>query len=173
MKSEYSPDGIEIAFEHRFNPIGTVFAGNTTITNLGSLSQFAGLDSKFTFGSIVNCSGLRYIRLPEGMKTILYSLSRHSTKSTDVLTIDLPSTLKTFEIYWFGADDAADTTIVLIVRAKDPPVYAQTLRVICQAIYVPDDSVEAYQSAESWNVPSFQNRVKPASLIRPLSEFHP
>lgn len=38
--SKHSPDGIKIAFKHRFNPIGTVFYNNNKIVSLKALRHF-------------------------------------------------------------------------------------------------------------------------------------
>lgn len=100
-------------------------------------------------------------KVPEGCTT--YENHAIGRGNCHIVTLDLPSTSTSFTgNFMYGAPDIQ----TIIIRATTPPTVASnTLSSIPSRVqfYVPDDSVEAYQTASSWS--SY------ASRIHPLSEY--
>nr|DAK29979.1 MAG TPA: putative leucine rich cell surface protein [Caudoviricetes sp.] len=180
MKS-ISPDGIKTPFEHRFNPIGTIFAGNRKIRNLQILS-FTNIKS-LGYENLKGCDSLESITIPKSVNLITWftfgGWSYNPLKSLKKVLIeegllsnipegfdnlikdvvDYPSTISSFGTY-----QPSLRAKITILRAKTPPNIGVRSLEGNGLLYVPDDAIEVYKHSDIWS------RV--ADRIYPLSEYH-
>lgn len=103
------------------------------------------------------CSKLKKIIIDEGFEEACPG----TFTWTGAKLIDMPSTTKRIDGYhtFYCTENP-----ILILRAAVPPVTDSELHYLT-AIYVPDNSVNAYKSAKVWG--------DYADKIRPLSEYQP
>ena len=123
-----------------------------TFGNFTELSFFEGITSIGTSAFYFAKCGL--IVFPNANMT--YGSS--SLRFNGAECVDLPSTITQIPNYTTGAN-------IWIIRAVVPPGingYSNLLE--ASAIFVPDESVNAYKSASGWT--SYSN------IIKPLSEYH-
>ena len=136
--------------------IGTVFRNNTTIVNFNQLRYFESVTQidSYAFGY---CSNLEYVKFPPKLTKIVQRAFIYCTK---IRLFDLPATVYSLESACFN-----NCTFTLIVRRATPfSIGAEALKYnTVIAIYVPDDSVDAYKAYANW---SFH-----ASKIKPLSQY--
>ena len=154
VPSEYSPDGIKTAHEHRFNPIGTMFRGGS----FKSLKEL-GLFGKISMGNraFERTKVEESIVIPEGCKEV----SAAAFLNTTAKTIELPSTLS----YLYGNCFQSVRVDNLIFHGTKPPRiygYWEFTYADIKHIYVPDESVDAYRLANLAQGLGFE----------PLSEYH-
>ena len=178
---KYSPDGIKTLFEHRFNPIGTIFAGNRKIRNLQILS-FTNI-KRLGYENLKGCDSLESITIPKSVDLITWftfgGWSYNPLKSLNKVLIeegllsnipegfdnlikdvvDYPSTISSF-----GAYQPSLRAKITILRAKTPPNIGVRSLEGNGLLYVPDDAIEVYKHSDIWS------RV--ADRIYPLSEYH-
>lgn len=178
---EYSPDGIKTAFEHHFNPIGTIFAENRRLKNLQVLS-FTKI-KRLGYENLKGCESLESITIPKSVDVIdwypfggwaynpLKSLKRvlieegllsKIPEGFDNLikdVVDYPSTISSC-----GAYQPSLQAKITILRAKTPPNIGDRSLGGNGLIYVPDDVIDVYRHSDNWS------RV--AERIYPLSEYH-
>lgn len=159
------------------------YAPNTLIQRFPEFQYFTSITSSWNFNYLENLKKLvlppyitiipmealygvslsesSYFKVPEGCTT--YRNHAIGRGNCHIVTLDLPSTSASFDGYiMYGAPDIQ----TIIIRATTPPTVASnTLSNIPSRVqfYVPDDSVEAYQTASSWS--------NYASRIHPLSEY--
>nr|DAR69956.1 MAG TPA: leucine rich repeat protein [Caudoviricetes sp.] len=179
---EYSPDGIKTAHEHRINPIGTVFNGNTKIKDFSSFSFFTKIKDNVSFENcknlvrivlpqdctlqqvmFSNCIHLKEVIFPVKMKSSPYLYETFS-KCISLKVLDFPET-------YTGVIESStfrNVTAILIFRSKKVvefrKLYGWDFYYNGNAIYVLDDLVEQYKHAYGWK--------DKAELIKPLSEYH-
>ena len=180
MKS-ISPDGIKTTFEHRFNPIGTIFAGNRKIRSLQVLS-FTNI-KRLGYENLKECYSLESITIPKSVDTIDWytfggSNGRNLMSLKNVIVekgklsyipegfdnnikdvVDYPSTISSFG--WAQPSLRAKITIL---RAPTPPNIGDRSLGGGGVIYVPDDAIEVYKHSD------ILSHV--ADRIYPLSEYH-
>jgi len=176
-----SPDGIKIAFKHRFNPIGTIFAENRKIRNLQILS-FTNL-KRLGSENLKGCYSLESITIPKSVGIIdWYTFGGFNEKKLMSLknvfveqgklsripegfdnnikdVVDYPSTISSF-----GWSQPSLQAKITILRAPTPPNIEVRSLEGNGLIYVPDAAIEVYKHSDIWS------RV--ADRIYPLSEYH-
>ena len=137
------PMGLKKTFEHRFNPIGTMFA-KRTFTSFKELGFFGEVIFDSRAFEEVKVSGA--IVLPEHCEQVPYGCFFKAT----VNTIDVPPS-----VTYLGSECFKNSKIKnLIFRSKTPPKrygYWEFLYAQIERIYVPDESIELYR-ATSWDV---------------------
>lgn len=163
--------------------IGTAFRNNTTIrkfnefrlfTNVTStssnafgssgISEFTVSPNFRTFGyqTFAYCTNLTEIRLTEGVTTLG---DQWLWAAKNITLIDLPSTVTTITsagIHTYSS--SGQKNYIVICRAVTPPTLGSSNYLTkLTAVYVSDESVDAYKAATKWK--DF------ASKIRPLSEY--
>ena len=102
------------------------------------------------------CSSLRKVMIPEGYR-VIGRLFCEGCISMEI--IDLPSTLESINV---GLIWALNDQISVICRAVIPPAMSN-LNARPLALYVPDESLSAYQVASGWS--------QYAKFMKPLSEY--
>lgn len=179
---ELSSDGIKTVFEHRFNPIGTIFAGNRRIRNLQVLS-FTNI-KRIGYENLEGCESLESITIPKSVGFIgFYTFggwSYNPLKSLKTVfveegtlsyipegfdkyikdVVDYPSTISSF-----GYTQPSLLPKITILRSKTPPTINFSSLKGNGVIYVPDDVIETYRHSDDW--------ARVADRIYPLSEYHP
>lgn len=86
--------------------------------------------------------------------------------SRNIVLIDLPSTIKTLTGYGIHTyDSRKEVNYKVICRAVTPPTLGSNSYLSkLTAVYVPDESVDAYKAASVWS--------GIAAKIKPLSEYN-
>ena len=109
-----------------------------------------------------DCLNLTSVILPEGL-TFVHD--RCFWGSKNITLIDFPSTIATLQTYAIQPyHSSGQKNYVIICRAVTPPSLGSTSYTTkLTAVYVPDDSVSAYQTASVWS--------GIASIIKPISEY--
>lgn len=129
--------------------LGTVFAGNTAVTDLTDLKYFTGL-SALPANSFKGCTALRTIVVPENVSEINATVFSGCTK---LETVELPQNLKSI-----GNTAFANCSALKEVRlaVNDPASITLGSTVITNTIagkavlYVPYGSKELYAAANTW-----------------------
>lgn len=131
---------------------GNVFGGCTALRRV---EIPAGLNN---WGGTVfnNCTALREVVLHEGLKTLG---SQAFCRCTSLEEIVLPSTLTRLGPQLFDSCSGLKTIVCTAVTPPTGSLASNTLSL--EAIYVPDESVDAYKAASAWKTY--------ASVIKPLS----
>ena len=182
IMSKHSPDGIKTPFEHRFNPIGTIFAGNRKIRSLQILS-FTNI-KRLGNENLKECHSLESITIPKSVDTIDWytfggPIERNLMSLKNVIVekgklsyipegfdnnikdvVDYPSTISSF-----GWSQPSLRAKITILRAPTPPNIDNRSLGGGGVIYVPDDVIDVYRYSDSWS------RV--ADRIYPLSDYRP
>ena len=152
-----SPDGIKTPFEHRFNPIGTVFQGLDRKDGILNLSMFKNLRS-------INQENFRYI---VHLKKLICppSVSRYDTCffASTIDTIIVENMDQQSSLLW-GLSFKN-----FIIKSKNPPKQGTKASYgwgdrTGSRIFVPDESVNLYKTSTSFS--------DIAEYIHPLSEYH-
>ena len=165
--------------------IGTKFAKNTKITSFESFRYFTGLE-KVDMGVFENCSKLKRIVLPAGycvehtsftkctsLEEIVFSpamppshgpLYETFSYCTSLKVLDFPETFTgTVESSSFR-----EVTADLLFRSKTvvkfESIYGWPMYYNGHGIYVPDNLVESYKTADGWK--------DQKACIKPLSKYH-
>lgn len=124
-------------------------------TNLTSVMLPAG--PTYIGGNVFsNCTSLERLVIPEGYLVTERNLCE---KCYSLTLLDLPSTLQTMGD---GALFDLNNNVTVVCRAVTPPSFG-TFNNNPLALYVPDESVDAYKSANGWS--------QYAKYIKPLSEY--
>ena len=122
--------------------MGTVFSGKP-ITTFQELTSFTGVTS--TSSTFRGCSSLVEITIPENVTTI----GAYTFYQTSIRKLVLPAKLTAINGNVFQASGNLTTTIIY---ATNPPTISSQARMWLRGtIYVPDDSVEAYRTANEWS----------------------
>lgn len=163
-------------------PIGTAFRNNTTIRKFHEFQYFR-LSS--IAGSAFDGSGISEITFPTTLRTVgdnafirCYNLTsmvlNEGVTSTgqqwlwgdrNITLIDLPTTIRTLTGYGIHTYASSNQKkYIVICRAITPPSLGSNGYLTnLTAVYVPDESVNAYKTATTWS--------GIASKIKPLSEY--
>ncbi|MDO4163879.1 MAG: leucine-rich repeat protein [Bacteroides sp.] len=155
----------------------SAFENNTVIETFNELKYFTGL-VRISTSMFKGCTNLREVTLPSGPTEIgTYPIqgtaithwivpegyTTFSTISgsygTTLEVVDYPSTATTMNDTFMWNNDCN----VFICRVATPPTFASWGRGTVGAVYVPDDSVDAYKAATTWS--------EKADIIYPLSEY--
>ena len=164
------------------NSIGTAFRGNKTIRKFHEFQYFR-LSS--IAGSAFDDSGISEITFPTTLRTVwenafirCYNLTsmvlNEGVTSTgnqwlwgdrNITLIDLPTTIRTLSGYGIHTYASANQKKYTVIRrAVTPPSLGSNGYLTnLTAVYVPDESVNAYNTATTWS--------GIASKIKPLSEY--
>ena len=148
-------DGIGITYKdaEQVTSISTWFRGNADITAFAEFVNFSGI-SKLLDYAFQNCTSLAEITLPAGVT----SIGRYAFNGcTSLAEITLPASLTSIGSYAFYGCSALQ---YIRIEATTPPTLASTNAIpsTIGAIYVPDESVAAYQAATNWR--SFASKIK-------------
>ena len=155
----------------------SIFKGNTVIETFNEFQYFTGMTS-IPHGIFENCSNLREVTIPicsaseigdypiTGTKITRWIVPEGYTTfntitgyyGTTLELVDYPSTTEKMNNFMWNNDCK-----VFVCRALNPPVLTSWGRGIVSAIYVPDESVNAYKTASGWS--------SKASVIYPLSTY--
>jgi hypothetical protein len=134
--------------------------GSAAFSSCTSLKSIAIPKNITTIGGAAfsGCSSLESVDLPDGLTTIENEAFNGCRSLT---SIDLPASLTSIARNAFRS---ADSLVFVISRAKTPPsagnnFLSSTAKL--DAIYVPDASVETYQTANEWK--NFADNIKPLS----------
>ena len=152
--SKDSPDGIKTVFKCYFNSIGTMFRGGS-FESLKELGMFGTV--KLSDGAFQKTTVKESIVLPEGCT----SVATGAFEKAIVRTIELPSTVS----FLWGICFHEARIDNLIFHGTQPPRkygYWEFLGAKIKHIYVPDESVESYRSAN----------LVPWLEYEPLSKYH-
>ena len=182
---EDSPDGIKTVSKHRFNPIGTIFNGNTKIKDFSSFKHFINI-KKHEAGSFDGCKNLEKIVMPKE-STLQHTMFTDCVRLKEVVfPVNMklsPALYRTFsncialkvldfpETYTGVIESSTFTnvTAILIFRSKKVvefrKLYGWNFYYKGNAIYVPDELVGQYKEAYGWKDKS--------DCIKPLSKYHP
>lgn len=140
------------------NSVTTI--GSSCFSGCQSLSSINIPNGVTTLNAYVfqNCKALKTISIPSSVTSMLATFV-----GSGIETITIPSSVTSIGIQTFqGCTSLAE----VIMEATTPPTLASANAFLdctaLTAIYVPDSSVSAYQSASGWS--SF------ASLIKPISQ---
>jgi len=145
-------------------PAGLTSIGNSAFSgcrNLALTSLPAGLTS-IDRDTFYNCTNLALTSLPDGITTIGDTAFR---ECKSISLISLPAGLTSIG---YGAFQSCSNLKTVICNATNPPTSQANIFQSTHAdlaIYVPDDSVAAYQSATNWSTY--------AAKIHPLSDYNP
>lgn len=157
----------------------SVLAGNTVIETFPEFKYFTGLmyvpngcfrscvnlrevvlpPLKVMNNNVFHDSGIIRAIIPEGYVTVGNNLC-NSAKQCRL--IDLPSTVTSIgdSITW----NTGNGSVTIICRAAVPPTFGGFgYNAAPAAVYVPDESVDAYKTASNWSSAS--------DVIRPLSQY--
>lgn len=157
----------------------SIFQNNTSIVTFNEFRYFTSLN-KINSSFFNGCTSLKEIELPIGIKELggyvfsgctslerlvipegYESISNRNicANCTSLKLFDLPKTMK--DIY-DGALWGLSGKVIVICRAVTPPTLG-TLNANPLALYVPDESLSAYQAARGWS--------QYAKFMKPLSEY--
>lgn len=167
------------SMSNRLDRNNSIFQDNTSIVsfnefkyftslNLVNSSSFRGCTSlkyiqlpegptQLKGGSFYGCSSLERLVIPEGYQIILgRSLAE---KCTSLKLLDIPSTMLEIgdAVIW-----GLNNQVTIICRAITPPTF-NNFNANPLALYVPDESLSAYQAASGWS--------QYAKYMKPLSEY--
>ena len=152
-------DGLGVTYKDAamVTSISTWFKGNVDITSFAEFVNFSGISSLALF-SFQGCTSLAKITLPYTLTSISRSAFENCKSLTEII---LPSALTgIYSDAFYGCSKLQHIRI----EATTPPTLSNgAIPYTIKAIYVPDESVAAYQAATNWN--SF------ASKIRGISEM--
>ena len=149
-----STDGIKTVSKHRFNPIGTIFRGGS-FKSLKELGIFGTVE--LSNGAFQETTVKESIVIPEGCTNVATAAFEKAT----VRTIELPSTVS----FLLGSCFHEARIDNLIFHGTQPPQkygYWEFLGAKIKHIYVPDESIESYRSAN----------LAPWLEYEPLSKYH-
>ena len=171
-------DGIGITYKdaEQVTSISTWFRGNEDITAFAEFVNFSGI-SKLLDYAFQNCTSLAEITLPAGVT----SIGRYAFNAcTSLAEITLPASLTSIGgSTFYGCTSLAEITLpasltsigsyafygcsalqYIRIEATTPPTLASKNAIpsTIGAIYVPDESVAAYQAATNWS--SFASKIK-------------
>lgn len=154
-----------------------IFGGNTFITRFNELELFTNVVEWFYFKgcsslieftlpgneeiklNTLNCSVLKEVIIPDGCVKLDAEISNGSDA---IRLIQFPSTLQS--IYHGQIFHANKASFVLLCYAVEPPSVDNFGYMFTKpTIYVPDESVNKYKSADKWSAL--------AAYIHPLSEY--
>ena len=148
-------DGLGITYKDaaKVTSISTWFKDNVGITAFAEFVNFSGISTllDYTFNG---CSSLADISLPASLTSIgKYAFNGCSSLSK----ITLPDTLTSIGE---AAFQHCSSLQYIRIEATTPPTLASTNAIPSKigAIYVPDESVAAYQAATNWS--SFASKIK-------------
>lgn len=162
----------------KLTPLGTVFKSNTLITKFNELELFG--VTIFNAAHFDACSSLREIKLPLVLKSIsatgrlfgstkltqliipegvTYIRADWYFYSSHVVYLELPSTITTVGRHLMRCE----ALYTVVCKATTPPVSNEAFVNNANVIYVPDDSVDDYKSAQYWS--------SLASIIKPMSAY--
>ena len=161
--------------------IGTTFKNNATIrkfnewkyfTNITStssnafgssgISEFTTSSNFRTFGyqTFAYCTNLTVIKLTDGVTTLG---DQWLWGCKNITLIDLPSSITTITsagIHTYAA--SGQKNYIVICRAVAPPSLGSSNYLTkLTAVYVPDESVDAYKAATKWK--DFASKIRPLS----------
>lgn len=156
----------------------SIFQNNTKIVRFNEFARFTNLN-KINSNSFAGCTNLVSVTLPTGpteigafvfQKCALleqlvipegYQVTGRGLcdNCSSLLLLDLPSTLQTMGD---GALFGLKNNVTVVCRVVTPPSFG-TFNNNPLALYVPDESVDAYKSANGWS--------QYAKYIKPLSEY--
>lgn len=160
---ELSPDGIKTLFEHRFNPIGTIFVGKDSIVNLDL--SFLPHWEQVNFTNVRSCKRLKRVVYPSSLKSISGGLLMdcHAVEEIVILSKDIHFT------YGMVINGASSLKRVIFYAETPPESTDKSAYFLWYAnkntiLYVPNNSVELYKK-----IPFYS---KYAKAILPLSEYH-
>ena len=133
--------------------ISTWFKGNVDITAFLEFVNFSGLEG-LAISAFQNCTSLAEISLPASLTSIKEKAFQSCTSLTE---ISLPASLTRIGIYVFRNCSSLQ---YIRIEATTPPTLSNTNAIpsTIGAIYVPDESVAAYQAATNWS--SFASKIK-------------
>lgn len=177
------PQGITTAQCAAVSSIGTFFRQNSLIKMFDEFVLFTGVSNLLN-----NCfreSSIKEITLPASLRSITYGIQFNKCRklnrlevsegTTSILTsqwiweatnlrlLILPSTISDMSSDALATHGSANTTTV-ICKAVTPPTKTNTSYYTnVAAVYVPDESVDAYKAATGWS--------QWATKIKPLSEY--
>ena len=158
----HSPDGIKTAFEHWFNPIGTVFQNNTKIKSFDELTKFKG--SLLRSGMFQGCTNIQFV-------SVSYTrVSLFNDNVTSYKRILLKGEWNEIpNCFIWGANKEYLEAIIL--EDKIPPIISEFCGFFYgnhtnnyAKIFVPDSSLDLYVTAEVWE--------KYKEYIHPMSEYN-
>ena len=176
-------------FRLSYNPIGTTFRNNTVIQYFHELKYFTGIkylasnDGTGSNSAFVECSALREITIPDQIKNIPFALfngntnlyqinlpanlyriyNRVASNSRNLLKIEIPSGCAILGSSTSQGYSAFYYTKTYIMHPTTPPSVGR-FDTAPAAIYVPDESIDAYKAASVWS--------NYASVIHPMSEYN-
>lgn len=174
-------DGLGITYKDaaKVTSISDWFTSNTVITAFSEFVNFSGITTLLDNRAFKGCSSLVEITLPASLTSIgTYAFEScsaltkvnglGSTQVTSLGTaafqgcsalkeITLPATLTSIENYVFRG---CESLKYLRINANTPPTlgWAPSFPSTIVAIYVPDESITAYQEATGWT--SFASKIK-------------
>jgi len=134
-----------------------IFTGCTTLKEI-TFPPITGKNTTVADGGMFSQSGIRRVILPEGYTAIGVNFCNGAQ---DCILIDLPSTMTSIGngIIW-----AVNNKVTIVCRAIIPPTLGGFgYNGYAKAIYVPDESVDAYKTAIIWSSQS--------DKIYPLSQY--
>ena len=146
---------IDLVMNDNTTYVGQFALANSGITSVKTGSKTETIDEQ----GFYECNNLESVELPEGLQAIG---SLAFCRDAKIRRIDLPSTLTFCDGFAFWGTDGLNT---LICRAVTPPDRLNEYELVTDyslaTLYVPDESIEAYQAAPYWQ--KFER-------IMPLSE---
>lgn len=167
------------SMSNRLDRNNSIFQNNTSIVSFNEFRYFTLLNC-VNSASFEGCSSLREIELPElstyiGGGVFMYCISlerlvipegyqqmigsNHFLGCTSLKLLDIPSTMKEIGtgVLW-----NLNNQVVVVCRAITPPSL-KNLNAKPLTLYVPDESLSAYQAASGWS--------QYAKYMKPLSEY--
>ena len=170
-----SPEGVK-------NALGTVFQGNGLISRFHECRYFTNASlSRESFRNrnpaAVSFAGSQAITLPMNVPSSAFYWCYHLSEvvlldsvktvadNAFVRAYNLTITIGTGLTGFTGSDVFYNDNVTMIIHATTPPTVNSSAfsRATFIAIYVPDDSVDAYKAATGWS--------QWASKIRPISQY--
>ena len=161
--------------------IGTAFRNNTIIRKFNEFRLFTNVTSTssnafgssgiseftvspkfrtFAYQTFAYCTNLTEIRLTEGVTTLG---DQWVWGCKNITLIDLPSTITTITsagIHTYAS--SGQKNYIVICRAVTPPTLGSSNYLTkLTAVYVPDESVDAYKTATKWK--DFASKIRPLS----------
>lgn len=161
--------------------VGTTFRNNTIIRKFNEFRLFTNVT--LTSSSAFNSSGISEFTVSPKFRTFAYQTFGYCTNLTEIrLTegvttlgdqwvwgcknitlIDLPSTITTITgagIHTYAS--SGQKNYIVICRAVTPPTLGSSNYLTkLTAVYVPDESVDAYKTATKWK--DFASKIKSMS----------
>ena len=148
-------DGIGVTYKDaaKVTSISTWFSSNADITSFAEFVNFSRISNLVQY-AFNGCSSLAEIALPAS----LTSIGNYAFKDcTTLAEISLPASLTSIG---GNAFQYCSSLQYISIEATTPPTFASTNAIpsTIGAIYVPDESVAAYQAATNWS--SFASKIK-------------